>query len=78
LEVDRDAGSQEIAGCRACYSKLYDGYFELDDCAFVVVEIAVVWCGKDGNDCWELFLPSPMIHLEAIGLCLMSPNDGQK
>jgi hypothetical protein len=51
-------------------------YFELDDCALVVVEVAVVGGGEDGDDCGELLCARPLIHLEPLGLRLVRPDDG--
>ena len=66
-------GSRGIAEYQECCSKLLYFYLELDDCPLVVVEIAVVGSREDGDDSWELFLPSPVVHLEPVGLSLMSP-----
>lgn len=39
-----DVDFLRTAGCSACYSNYYEVYFELDDCSFVVIEVAVVRC----------------------------------
>ena len=53
-------------------------YLELDDCAFVVVEVAVVGGRKDGDYGGELLLPAPVVHLEAVGLRLVGSDHRQQ
>jgi hypothetical protein len=48
-----DVGFKGTVVCRECYSAWERLYLELDDCALVVVKIAIVWCGEDGDDCGE-------------------------
>jgi hypothetical protein len=61
-----------------CCSKSTYAYFELDDCAFVIVEIAVVGGGEDGDDGGKLFLTPPVVHLESVSLRLMRADDGEQ
>jgi len=49
--------------------------FELDDGSFVVVDIAVVGGGENGDDHWEFCGPIPLVHLVAIELSLMGPQN---
>lgn len=72
------AGSIGIAECRGYCSELLDCYFELDNCAFVVVEIAVVGGREYGDDGGELLLSAPVIHFEAVCLSFMGSDDGKE
>jgi len=49
-------------------------YFELDDCGFVIIEIAVVRRREEGDDCWEFLSSGPFIHLEPLSLRLVGPD----
>ena len=69
------ADSTKIVEYRGYYSELLDCYFELDDCSFIIVKIAVVGSREDCDDSGELLLSSPVVHLESVCLSLMSPND---
>lgn len=42
--------------------------FEFDDSTFVVIHIAVVWCGEDSYNNWEFRWPVPLVHLVAVKL----------
>lgn len=55
-----------------------EGYLEFDDCCLVIVEVAVVGSGEDGDDCRELLLAAPVVHLESIGLRLVGSDDGEQ
>ena len=50
-------------------------YLEFYDSSLIVIEIAVIWSRKDGDDCWELFGTRPFVHLESFCLGLMGSND---
>lgn len=52
--------------------------FKFDDCAFVVVDVAVVGCGEDGDDHGELLGPIPLVHLVPIELGFVRTNDRQQ
>lgn len=58
-----------------CYSIYEESYLELDDCSFVVIEVAIVGRGEDSDYGWKLFGAAPMIHLKPISLGLMCPDD---
>ena len=54
---------------------MWDGrYLKFYDCGFVVIEIAVIRSGEEGNDCWKFLRSGPFIHLESLGLSLMRPD----
>ena len=47
------------------------------DCAFVVVDVAVVGRGEDGDDHRELLRSVPLVHLVAVELRLVRTQHGQ-
>jgi len=53
-------------------------YFKLNKCSFVVVDITIVWCWKDGYHCWEILLTIPLVHLVALDLRLMSTDQREQ
>ena len=69
-----DADFTRIAEYLKYYSALLNIYFEFDNSALVIVKITIVWSRKDGDDCRELFLTAPVIHLKSISLGLMGSN----
>lgn len=71
-----DVDSIRIAGCSVCCSASKEEYFEFDDCAFVVIEIAIIGSWEDGDDSWKLFSTWPFVHFESFSLRLMGSDDG--
>ena len=53
-------------------------YVELDDRSFVVVGVAVVGRGEDGDDQREVVVLVPLVHLVAFELRLVRPDDRQQ
>ena len=52
--------------------------FNQNHCALVVVFSAVIWRAKDCDHGGESLVAAPSVHLVAINLDLMSPDDGDK
>lgn len=51
--------------------------FELNNCAFVVIGVTVVWSREDSDQLWETFT-FPIAHLEPFELHLMCSDQGQQ
>jgi len=53
-------------------------YFKFNECAFVVIDIAVVRGRKNCDDGWEIFFSVPLVHFVALNLSLMGSNKRQQ
>lgn len=52
--------------------------FKLNHSPLIIVHIAIVGGTEDGDYDWEVLASIPTVHLVALQLSLMSPNDRDK
>lgn len=50
---------------------------KFNDGSFVVIYVTVIWSTKNSYYNWELHWTIPLVHLVAIKLSLMGPQDRQ-
>ena len=52
--------------------------FKLDDCSFVIVDITVIRCRENSYDNREFLSTIPLVHLVAIKLSLVRPQNREQ
>jgi hypothetical protein len=57
---------------------VYHIVLELDDRAFIIINITVIRSRKNGNDRREVHCVIPFVHFKAVQLSFMGSNNGQK
>ena len=82
MAINRDVDWSYTAIYSKCYSnKIVSNAkknIKFNNSSFISINITIIGCRKNGNNCRKILHPIPFIHFITFNLCFMSSNNRQK